>query len=152
MMSTVMFTGEYDNTPQDEHGHGTHVSGTIAAVRNNSEGIAGVANNVKIMPLRFLDKDGFGVTSWAISALEYAVANGAQISNNSWGGGGYEPALYSAIASAQQQNHLFVAAAGNSGQNSDINPMYPAAYDLSNIISVAAINSNGALAGFQIME
>ena len=92
------FTGEYDNTPQDEHGHGTHVSGTIAAVRNNSEGIAGVANNVKIMPLRFLDKDGFGVTSWAISALEYAVANGAQISNNSWGGGGYEPALYSAIA------------------------------------------------------
>ncbi len=142
------FTGEYDNTPQDEHGHGTHVSGTIAAIRNNSEGIAGVANNVKIMPLRFLDKDGFGVTSWAISALEYAVANGAQISNNSWGGGGYEPALYSAIASAQQQNHLFVAAAGNSGQNSDINPMYPAAYDLSNIISVAAINSNGALAGF----
>ena len=50
-----------------------------------------------------------GVTSWAISALEYAVANGAQISNNSWGGGGYE---HSAIASAQQQNHLFVAAAG----------------------------------------
>ncbi len=142
------FTSEYDNTPQDEHGHGTHVSGTISAIRNNSEGIAGVADNVKIMPLRFLDKDGFGVTSWAISALEYAVANGAQISNNSWGGGGYEPALYSAIAAAQQQNHLFVAAAGNSGQNSDINPMYPAAYDLSNIISVAAINSNGGLAGF----
>ena len=142
------FTSEYDNTPQDEHGHGTHVSGTIAAIRNNNLGIAGVADNVKIMPLRFLDKDGNGVTSWAIAALEYAVANGAQISNNSWGGGGYEPALYSAITAAQQQNHLFVAAAGNSGQNSDINPMYPAAYDLSNIISVAAINSNGGLAGF----
>ena len=142
------FTSEYDNSPQDEHGHGTHVSGTIAAIRNNSVGIAGVADNVKIMPLRFLDKDGNGVTSWAIAALEYAVANGAQISNNSWGGGGYEPALYSAITAAQQQNHLFVAAAGNSGQNSDINPMYPAAYDLSNIISVAAINSNGELAGF----
>ena len=56
------FTSEYDNTPQDEHGHGTHVSGTIAAIRNNSEGIAGVADNVKIMPLRFLDKDGFGAT------------------------------------------------------------------------------------------
>tara|TARA_B100000073_G_scaffold244338_1_gene204935 strand:+ start:176 stop:1666 length:1491 start_codon:yes stop_codon:yes gene_type:complete len=142
------FTSEYDNTPQDEHGHGTHVSGTISAIRNNSEGIAGVADNVKIMPLRFLDKDGFGATSGALSALEYAVANGAQISNNSWGGGGYEPALYSAIAAAHQQNHLFVAAAGNSGQNSDTNPMYPAAYDLSNIISVAAINSNGGLAGF----
>ena len=50
------FTGEYDNIPQDEHGHGTHVAGTIGATRNNNEGIAGVADNVKIMGLRFLDK------------------------------------------------------------------------------------------------
>ena len=142
------FTGEYDNTPQDEHGHGTHVAGTIAAVRDNNEGIAGVADNVKIMALRFLDKNGSGVTSWAISALEYAVANGAQISNNSWGGGGYESALYNAIASAGNSGHLFVAAAGNSGLNADTNPMYPAAYDLPNILSIAAINSSGSLAGF----
>ena len=142
------FTSEYDNVPQDEHGHGTHVSGTIAAVRNNAEGIAGVADNVKIMPLRFLDKNGDGYTSWAINALEYAVANGARISNNSWGGGPYYQALKDAIEAAGQQGHLFVAAAGNNGQNSDIYPAYPAAYDVSNIISVAAISSTGALAGF----
>ncbi|MGB1651761.1 MAG: S8 family peptidase, partial [Acidimicrobiales bacterium] len=142
------FTGEYDNTPQDEHGHGTHVAGTIAATRNNAEGIAGVANNVKIMTLRFLDKQGNGITSWAINALEYAVANGAAISNNSWGGGPYETPLYNAIAQAGNTGHLFVAAAGNSGNNSDSYPMYPAAYNLPNILSVAAINSTGGLAGF----
>ena len=142
------FTGEYDNIPQDEHGHGTNVGGRIAAVRNNNEGIAGVADNVKIMALRFLDKNGSGNTSWALSALEYAVSNGAQISNNSWGGGGYESALYNAIASAGNSGHLFVAAAGNDGLNADTNPMYPAAYDLPNILSIAAINSSGSLAGF----
>ena len=142
------FTGEYDNTPQDEHGHGTHVAGTIAATRNNAEGIAGVANNVKIMTLRFLDKQGNGITSWAINALEYAIANGAAISNNSWGGGPYETPLYNAIAQAGNVGHLFVAAAGNSGNNSDSFPMYPAAYNLPNILSVAAINSTGGLAGF----
>jgi len=142
------FTGEYDNTPQDEHGHGTHVAGTIAATRNNAEGIAGVANNVKIMTLRFLDKQGNGITSWAINALEYAVANGAAISNNSWGGGSYETPLYNAIAQAGNVGHLFVAAAGNSGSNTDSFPMYPAAYNLPNILSIAAINSSGGLAGF----
>ena len=142
------FTSEYDNIPQDEHGHGTHVSGTIAAVRNNNEGIAGVADNVKIMALRFLDKNGNGVTSWAISALEYAVANGAKLSNNSWGGGPYESALYNAINAAGNTGHLFVAAAGNNGLNIDSIPVYPASYDLENILSVAAINSSGSLAGF----
>ena len=127
------FTGEYDNIPQDGHGHGTHVAGTIAAIRNNNEGIAGVADNVKIMGLRFLDKSGNGITSWAINALEYAVANGAAISNNSWGGGPYETPLYNAIAAAGNAGHLFVAAAGNSGDNSDMYPMYPAAYNLPNI-------------------
>ena len=142
------FTGEFDNTPQDGHGHGTHVAGTIAATRNNNEGVAGVANNVKIMGLRFLDKSGNGITSWAINALEYAVANGAVISNNSWGGGPYEAPLYNAISAAGSAGHLFVAAAGNSGNNSDTFPMYPAAYNLPNILSVAAISSNGNLAGF----
>ena len=137
-----------DNSPDDGNGHGTHVAGTIAAVRNNNIGITGVADNVKIMALRFLDSEGNGYTNNAISALNYAVANGAPISNNSWGGGGYSTSLFNAIEAADDAGHTFVAAAGNSGRNIDSNPSYPAAYNSSNIISVAAINSSGDLASF----
>ena len=137
-----------DNVPGDDHGHGTHVAGTIAATRNNNEGIAGVADNVKIMTLRFIGKDSGGLSHDAISAIEYAVQNGAIISNNSWGGGGNNALLYNAIAAAGNAGHLFVAASGNSGDNADNWPMYPAAYNLPNILSVAAINSSGSLAGF----
>ena len=137
-----------DNSPDDGNGHGTHVAGTIAAVRNNNIGIAGVANNVKIMALKFLDSSGNGYTNNALSALNYAVANGAPISNNSWGGGGYSTSLFNAIEAADQAGHIFIAAAGNSGRNIDSEPSYPAAYQNSNIVSVAAINSSGDLASF----
>ena len=137
-----------DNSPDDGNGHGTHVAGTIAAVRNNNIGIAGVANNVKIMALKFLDSSGNGYTNNALSALNYAVANGAPISNNSWGGGGYSTSLFNAIEAANQAGHTFIAAAGNSGRNIDSEPSYPAAYENSNIVSVAAINSSGDLASF----
>ncbi len=137
-----------DNSPEDGNGHGTHVAGTIAAIRNNNIGVAGVANNIKIMPLRFLDSSGNGFTNNAIAALNYAVANGAPISNNSWGGGGYSTSLFNAIESANQASHTFIAAAGNSGRNIDSDPSYPAAYNNTNIISVAAINSSGDLASF----
>jgi len=138
-----------DNNPADENGHGTHVAGTIAAVSNNGTGIAGVAWNCKIMALRFLNANGSGTTSAAISALEYAVFNGARISNNSWGGGGYSSALRNTIEIAgKQYGHLFIAAAGNSGADSDRQPSYPAAYDLPNIISVAATDNRDRLANF----
>jgi len=137
-----------DNQPEDGNGHGTHVSGTIAAVRNNALGVAGVANNVKIMPLRFLDSNGSGYISNAISALNYAIANGAPISNNSWGGGGYSSSLHAVIGVANRAGHTFVAAAGNEGSNIDSVPSYPAAYDNDNVISVAAIDDEGKLASF----
>lgn len=138
-----------NNSPFDENGHGTHVAGVIAAVSNNSAGVAGVAWDCKIMALRFLNASGSGTTSGAISALEYAVSNGAKISNNSWGGGSYSSALYNAIRLAgENHGHLFIAAAGNSGFNSDSRPSYPAAYDLPNIISVAATDNRDRLASF----
>src|SRR5205823_2060493 len=111
-------------------------------------GVAGVSWNVQIMAIKFLDASGSGYSSDAIDGLNYAVSKGAKISNNSWGGGPYDQGLYDAIQSAGLQGHLFVAAAGNSGVNADISPMYPAAFDLDNIISVAATDHNDALAYF----
>jgi subtilisin family serine protease len=80
----------YDPDPISGKGdeHGTHVAGTITAQGNNGVGVAGVNWQAGIMALKFLGPNG-GYTSDAIEALNYAVANGARISNNSWGGGGY---------------------------------------------------------------
>ncbi|HQT32157.1 MAG TPA: S8 family serine peptidase [Thiobacillus sp.] len=136
-----------DNNPDDADGHGTHTAGTIAAEGNNGTGVTGVAWNCKIMPLRFLGPNG-GSTADAISALNYAVAKGVKVSNNSWGGGGYSSALYNAIANTRGIGHVFVAAAGNDGINTDSSPSYPASYDLDNIISVAAMDNNDSLASF----
>jgi subtilisin family serine protease len=136
-----------DADPSDSDGHGTHTAGTVAAVADNGSGVAGVCPNCRIMPLRFLGPNG-GSTSDAIAALDYAVANGATVSNNSWGGGGYSQALYDAIAAAGATGHVFVAAAGNNGTDTDVYAHYPSAYDLSNIISVAATTNNDLRAGF----
>jgi subtilisin family serine protease len=137
-----------DNDPMDLQSHGTHVAGTIAAKGNNGVGVTGVNWDAKILPIKFLDDGGSGYTSNAILSLNYATANGVKITNNSWGGGGYDQGLYDAINSAGQQGALFIAAAGNWSDNNDINPFYPASYDLPNIISVAATDHNDGLAYF----
>lgn len=131
----------YDGTGDS---HGTHVAGTIAAVKNNTIGVAGVAPQVKVMSLKFLGTNG-GTISNAIKAIEYAKNKGVKITNNSWGGGGFSQTLYDAI---QQSNSLFIAASGNNGTNADQTPMYPAAYSLSNILSVASITNKGSLSSF----
>jgi len=136
-----------DNTvfdPEDVDQHGTHVAGTIAAVANNAAGIAGVAPNVKIMPLKWLGPDG-GTTSDAIAAIQYAKDNRARISNNSWVGNSNDLALKEAI---NNSGMVFVAAAGNDGLNIDTSPAYPAAFDNTNIVSVAAVNNQGSLSNF----
>ncbi|HET7272799.1 MAG TPA: S8 family peptidase, partial [Rubrobacter sp.] len=119
---------------------------------NNGTGVTGVNWQAKIMPLKFLGPTG-GYTSDAVEALDYAVKNGVKISNNSWGGGGKSQALQDAIARADSAGHLFVAAAGNGGNdgigdNNDVTPNYPASYPNSNIISVAATDNRDRLASF----
>lgn len=136
-----------DADPDDEDGHGTHVAGFIAGITNNGKGISGVAPNAKIMPLRFLGPDG-GDTADAIDAIDYGVANGAKVLNNSWGGGGYEAALKTAIQDAHAAGVLFIAAAGNDGTDNDATPHYPSDYDVPNVISVAASTPWGSLADF----
>ncbi len=134
--------------PMDDNDHGTHCAGTIGAQANGGGGHVGVAWNVRIMALKFLGASGFGQTSDAIECLDYAVAMGAKISNNSWGGGPYSEALYDAIVNARANNHLFIAAAGNEANDNDADASYPASYDLDNIISVAAIDRADRLANF----
>lgn len=134
-----------DNDPSDYDGHGTHVSGTIAAQGNNSIGIAGVMWDAQIMPLRILGVSGSGTTADAASAILYANAKGARVINNSWGGSGYSQVLKDAIDAS---NALIVCAAGNSGTNNDAIPFYPASYTSSNIISVTASDQNDTLATF----
>lgn len=142
-----------DNDPMDEMGHGTHVAGITGAVGNNGEGVSGVMWNVKLMALKAFNEQGYGTTSDAIKAVEYAVANEAKIINASWGGYGYSSSLYNAINSANNAEILFIAAAGNGGDDSvgddnDYMPMYPASYDLPNIISAAATDQKDERASF----
>ncbi|WP_158265703.1 S8 family serine peptidase [Blastopirellula marina] len=143
-----------DGDPMDDNMHGTHVAGTIAAEGNNSQGVVGVASNASIMALKFLSASGSGSTADAVRALNYATMMkklyGVNVvaTNNSWGGGEYSSALYSAIKASGDENILFVAAAGNDGVNNDVTPQYPANYGLDNVISVAATDANDQLASF----
>jgi subtilisin family serine protease len=137
-----------DGRPRDDHGHGSHCSGTIGAKGNDNLGIVGVAWNVKIMAVKFLGADGSGNLADAVEAIDYATTMGANIMNNSWGGGGYSKALEEAIQRSEKAGVLFVAAAGNSSLNSDVKPSYPASYGVGNIISVAAVDNKGELAEF----
>jgi subtilisin family serine protease len=139
----------YDGITDD---HGTHVAGTIGAVGNNSQGVAGVNWKTSLLSAKFLGPTG-GFTSDAVLAVDYLTnlktraSNPINIvaTNNSWGGGGFSRALYDAINRANTANILFVAAAGNSGSSAT---SYPAGYNLPNVISVASLDSNGGLSSF----
>lgn len=135
-----------DASPRDLNGHGTHVAGTIGAQGNDGFGVAGVAWDVSLMPLRVLDADGFGSTADITDAFTYAGANGADVVNASLGGGGFSQAMKDAIDGAPST--LFVIAAGNDSANNDTTPAYPCSYTSSNIVCVAATDDLDALAGF----
>ncbi len=137
-----------DSDPSDQNSHGTHVSGIIGAVGNNKIGISGVAQKVSIMAVQFLDKKGSGRNSDGIETIIYAADNGARILNCSWGGGGASKALKDALDYAAKKNMLVLAAAGNDGQNNDTTPSFPANYDSSTLLSVAASEDDGLLASF----
>jgi subtilisin family serine protease/subtilisin-like proprotein convertase family protein len=136
------------NNPLDDNGHGTEVAGIIGAQGNNGVGIAGIDWQAQIMSVKFLDASGSGSVSNFIAGLNYAVAHGAKISNNSWDGASYSTSLYQAIANAQSHGMIFVAAAGNEASNNDTTPTYPAGFALNNIVSVTATDQNDNLAGF----
>ncbi len=137
-----------DGDPMDDHGHGSHCSGTIGAKGNDGKGIVGVAWDVRIMGIKFLTGSGSGTLANAIKSIDYATLMGVNVMSNSWGGGGFSEELKASIERARDAGILFTAAAGNSKSNNDRDPSYPASYDVDNIISVAAIDSDGRLASF----
>jgi subtilisin family serine protease len=139
---------EEDSNPSDDAGHGSHVAGIIGAKGNNGAGVAGVNWDVKVMALKFLDEDGEGNTADAANAIDYAVSHGARVINASWGGPAFSLALYQAVRRAGEKGVVFTAAAGNDGHNSDVKPDFPAAFDLPNVISVAATDADDDLVDF----
>jgi subtilisin family serine protease len=132
-----------DGDPMDDHGHGTHISGTIGAVGNNRIGVAGVCWTVSIMALKAFDDTGNGDVAATIEAIHYAIQNGARIINASWGENDKSRALEDVIARATAAGVLFVAAAGN--DNSDA-LFYPAAYP--HVVAVAATDAKDRRAKF----
>ena len=144
-----------DPYPLDGHGHGTIISGIIAAATGNTKGIAGVMPNGQVMALKVIGDLGEGTLADAIAAIEYALDKGVRISNNSWGYSEFLPeeladhnALFDVMQAAQASDHLFVAAAGNDAVDTDAAPHYPSSFELDNIISVAATNNFDELAWF----
>jgi subtilisin family serine protease len=135
--------------PQDDHGHGTHVAGTIGAVGGNGVGVSGLAWQVKLLPCRFLGADGRGSAAGALTCLDYlhALRTRAEhpvrlvATNNSWGCDeedcGSEE-LRDAVARHREAGILFVASAGNGMADNDVRPNFPASFPLPHVLSVGA--------------
>jgi len=141
------------NDPMDDSGHGTHVAGIIGAKGNNGSGIAGVIWMVNMIAVKVLNWDGEGSDADIASGIQYAVVNHAKVINASFGGPGYSNTVYNAISAANNASVLFVASAGNGGDdgvgdNNDMMPVYPASYALPNIISVAATDQDDRRVSF----
>lgn len=132
------------------HWHGTHVAGTIAATQNNGLGIAGVANNVKIMAIRTVPDDADELDSDIVEAFVYAQKNGAKIINCSFGKQVNEGGMIvrDTIDAIGKKGVLVVAAAGNDESNNDISPKYPAAFDSKTMMVIAATDITGAISDF----
>lgn len=122
-----------DDQPHDEHGHGTHVAGTIAQTTNNGYGVAGIAPEAAIMPIRVLDASGRGSTADIAESIRWAADNGANVINMSLGGPLPSRIMQDAVAYAHRKGVTVIAAAGNSGWSM---PSFPAAYP--NVVAVSA--------------
>jgi subtilisin family serine protease len=137
-----------DNDPTDDHGHGTHVAGTIGAVGNNGAGTTGVCWSVKLMAIKALGSDGTGSSATVASGIDWAVANGAQVINMSLGSNASDATLEASLEAARVAGVIVVVAAGNDGTSNDATPVYPCNYAKANMICVAALDQYYELASF----
>jgi serine protease len=132
-----------DEHANDDHGHGTHVAGTIAQATDNGEGVAGVAFEATIMPVKVLDHFGSGNTADIADAIRWAADHGAKVINMSLGGGGRSAVMEQAVAYARAKGVVVVCAAGNGGRGI---VEFPAAYPGS--FAVAAVGPQGKRAPY----
>jgi hypothetical protein len=142
--------------PMDDHYHGTHAAGTIGAEGNNGLGVTGVNWTASMMAVKILGSSGSGTVADAVAGLEFVMqaktafpaAANVRVISNSWASSGSSLSLLNAINAANSADMLFVAAAGNSGSNNDVSPVYPASYGTPNMVSVAASTNVDTRASF----
>lgn len=132
-----------DRYADDDHGHGTHVAGTIAQVTNNGEGVAGIAFEAALMPVKVLDHFGSGNTAEISDAIRWAADHGAKVINLSLGGGGRSAVMELAVEYARARGAVVVCAAGNGGRGV---VEFPAAYP--GAVAVGAVGPTGARASY----
>ncbi|MBE6397872.1 MAG: hypothetical protein E7046_12795 [Lentisphaerae bacterium] len=145
--------GNLSGNPMDDNGHGSHCAGIIGAAGNNRQWIAGVAWRASIMALKFLNSDGKGSASDAITCLCYAESKNIKIVNCSFGVNQWDDYLYEQILKMSQKGVLFACAAGNARngeapRDNDEYPFYPCNYPIETIVSVAASDTDDSLANF----
>ena len=131
--------------PMDGHSHGTHCSGTIAGVGNNGQGVTGVMQDANLMAVKIFSDSGRTSVDAIVRGIAYSAKMGADITSNSWGGGGRSEAIYDAF---RTNDALHVIAAGNSNYDNDKRDNFPSNYDLDNIVAVAATTPTDERASF----
>lgn len=139
------YPGQDSGDPMDGHSHGTHCAGTIGAVGNNGIGVTGVMQDARLMAVKIFSDSGRTSAVDIVKGINYATQMGADITSNSWGGGGRSEAIKGAFEASPA---LHVIAAGNSGYDNDKRDNFPSNYDLDSIVAVAATDHNDTKAGF----